>query len=764
MERTTGDTSGGGARVPASGSLATAATGSQPVTAGTTPTPMSVDEGFFTQPVQAYFQFVRNNLTYINEGNIDAFRQEAEERHTHLMEQKVQQLYQQFEGVCLNEIAHQRAEADRRHEHLVSEYAVSQSATEHEVAKLRQELTEANIKLKNTANAVALEAEQRANQKVAQVSAQYEQRFSELRGSLEADCKRIVDETVEYAKRGMEGYKKEEHAVIQEIREECSKQESQAAELNYQLQGQVEDLLEKLNKRSAPEVKIDGPVEPDDGQGGNNPDLYMTPKSAVGTKAGAETRLNTGMDSPAMDAKERLSNLFSTTPAGSAAPPKLPPLPVQRQQEDDGNQEPSVPSPTALASDNGKKAADAGLGLSGQQLLDLITRLTSKDSDGEKPRTKEAETIKLNDLPAPEAYRHWRNHVRDEVKSCSDKPDEAWIWLNEVFDNKTPRDQLEEKLQEPGKFITLDTKLSAALTRSAKGDLATKIHNFKDEKSKKGIQVRGRRVLLMFEDYFRTSEEAGSLYRVEDLLGVVRTGESVEDLRRFLNRWDATIAGMETPPDDLVLRDILLRQIPKCQLMKYDIEAFDRAPEKSEQKSYAYLLRNIRGLLDRERLRSNRNRIVEKNKQTEKPQPAAPAQGGKDRGKGKGDRGRSRGRSQSGKGDRICYKLGMASAKRAKTVPTSMSRIPQDLVPPKRRARAKVVVEVAPLTESQGKRWPRSHALTSNRANVVVVTNVFTNMKLQLHPQRIQSVQIALHQRRRPVQKLRHASSKDMHA
>ena len=139
--------------------------------------------------------------------------------------------------------------------------------------------------------------------------------------------------------------------------------------------------------------------------------------------------------------------------------------------------------------------------------------------------------------------------------------------------------------------------------------------------------------LLMFEDYFRTSEEAGSLYRVEDLLGVVRTGESVEDLRRFLNRWDGG-SGMETPPDDLVLRDILRRQIRKCQLMKYDIEAFDRAPEKSERKSYAYLLRNIRDLLDRERLRSNRNRIVEKNKQSETLQSAAPAQGGKDRGKG----------------------------------------------------------------------------------------------------------------------------------
>ena len=64
--------------------------------------------------------------------------------------------------------------------------------------------------------------------------------------------KRIVDETVEYAKNGMEGFKKEEQAVIQEIREECSRQENQAAELNFQLQGQVEDLMEKLNKYRRP--------------------------------------------------------------------------------------------------------------------------------------------------------------------------------------------------------------------------------------------------------------------------------------------------------------------------------------------------------------------------------------------------------------------------------------------------------------------------------------------------------------------------------
>ena len=88
-------------------------------------------------------------------------------------------------------------------------------------------------------------------------------------------------------------------------------------------------------------------------------------------------------------------------------------------------------------------------------------------------------------------------------------------------------------------------KLSAAVMRSAGGDLATRILNYKENQSRKGVQLRGRCVLLIFEDYFKTSEEAGSLYRVEDLLGVYKV--TVQDLRRS-NKWDATLAGMATSP------------------------------------------------------------------------------------------------------------------------------------------------------------------------------------------------------------------------
>ena len=306
-----------------------------------------------------------------------------------------------------------------------------------------------------------MEAEQRANQKVSHLVVQYENRYSELRTDLEADCKRIVGETIDYARRGMEEFKNEEHSVIQEMRDECDRQELKAAELNFQLQDRVDELVEKLNKYSAPKLRIE---ELDQGPGDVQFGMFATPKSAS-AKAGATPKPNTAMTDLAADAREKLHSLFSTTPAGSAAPPKLPNFHVQRQHGDNANQEPSVHSRTIAASEPEKlKGTDVVGGLSGQQLLDFITRLTSKDSEGEKPRAKEAETIKLHDMPAPEAYRQCRNHVRDEVKSCSDKPDEAWIWLSEVFDNKTPQEKLEEKLQDPGKFITLDTKLSAALT------------------------------------------------------------------------------------------------------------------------------------------------------------------------------------------------------------------------------------------------------------------------------------------------------------
>ena len=118
----------------------------------------------------------------------------------------------------------------------------------------------------------------------------------------------------------------------------------------------------------------------------------------------------------------------------------------------------------------------------------------------------------------------------------------------------------------------------------------------------------------MFDDYFKTSKEAGSLYRVEDLLNVVKVGDTVAGLKRFINRWDATIAVMPEPPHENVLRGILLRQIRTSSILRYDIDLFDRGKEGEQNRSYKFLLQSIKDLIDRERLRENRSRIAERNK------------------------------------------------------------------------------------------------------------------------------------------------------
>ena len=63
-------------------------------------------------------------------------------------------------------------------------------------------------------------------------------------------------------------------------------------------------------------------------------------------------------------------------------------------------------------------------------------------------------------------------------------------------------------------------------------------------------------------------------------------------------------------------------------MLKYDIEVFDRAGEKSHEKSYIFLHQSMKILIDRERLRENRNRIAEKNKAGgPKDTKGAPAKG-----------------------------------------------------------------------------------------------------------------------------------------
>ena len=269
-------------------------------------------------------------------------------------------------------------------------------------------------------------------------------------------------------------------------------------------------------------------------------------------------------------------------------------------------------------------------------LLEAAGLLKGESAQEEKPKAKEAETVKLPDFPNPETYRSWKTATRESIRAASDKPDEAFKWILEVYDKGASH----EALRDPQKFLTLDTKLLAALTKVAKGELARQILNFKEVEAGKGRAVRGRQILYLFDQYFKTNEEVGSLYSVEDLLKVNLLGD---DLSSFIHNWDweSVIAGMSHVPDEVTQRDILLRQIRKSTKMKYDLEIYDRAKEGSKEHSYGFLVQSIKDLLTRERMRKNRDRIAKSHgDKYGAPAPTKPG-GGNTRPPSRGGRGRS---------------------------------------------------------------------------------------------------------------------------
>ena len=107
--------------------------------------------------------------------------------------------------------------------------------------------------------------------------------------------------------------------------------------------------------------------------------------------------------------------------------------------------------------------------------------------------------------------------------------------------------------------------------------------------------------------HFKTNEEVGSLYSVEDLLKV---GLLNDDLSTVINNWESVMSGLSHTPDETTLRDILLSELRPSKRLKYDLEIYDRAREGTEQHIYRFLMDSLKELLTRERKRKNRDRIA----------------------------------------------------------------------------------------------------------------------------------------------------------
>ena len=49
----------------------------------------------------------------------------------------------------------------------------------------------------------------------------------------------------------------------------------------------------------------------------------------------------------------------------------------------------------------------------------------------DRPKAKEADSLRLSEFPTPETYRAWKTATR-EFRAASDRPDAAFTWVNKV--------------------------------------------------------------------------------------------------------------------------------------------------------------------------------------------------------------------------------------------------------------------------------------------------------------------------------------------
>ena len=240
---------------------------------------------------------------------------------------------------------------------------------------------------------------------------------------------------------------------------------------------------------------------------------------------------------------------------------------------------------------------------------------------------KESDRVLVPKFPQPENYRNWRIRVRDAVIAASAKPDLAFQWIEEVFRT----DQTVEALKDSGKCVTLDAKLMSSLTNICEGDFARQLDIFKEEQAKSGTPARGRQALLMIHKHFSTSRKHGAVYDIEDLMAVTLVND---DLRGFITRWDAVIAGMTSEPDTMWKQAYFHNAIKNFKPLSHDLAVYDRTPEGEPNRSYEFLMKAAKDYLERKRLEKIRQATKKSvsGKRDAAPAPNRPPSAGKPQG------------------------------------------------------------------------------------------------------------------------------------
>ena len=182
-------------------------------------------------------------------------------------------------------------------------------------------------------------------------------------------------------------------------------------------------------------------------------------------------------------------------------------------------------------------------------------------------KIKEAEHVSVPPLPKANAMRAWRNTVYQNVNSASGRPDDRTIsWIRAV---ERPDAQPSDFLDSGKRFLTLDRKLGAALSKIATGELGRILTQAGEDAMQFNDRVaRGRELLCIIFQYYSTGKGPDVVYNLNDLQAIRLKGDAIEN---FQNTWIMVISGLKKKPDPEVLEFVYFRQVKHFKPISEDI-------------------------------------------------------------------------------------------------------------------------------------------------------------------------------------------------
>ena len=162
----------------------------------------------------------------------------------------------------------------------------------------------------------------------------------------------------------------------------------------------------------------------------------------------------------------------------------------------------------------------------------------------------------------------------------------------------------------PTRFHVMDLKLSTVLTGVIRN--ATAARTLYDDLmvreasvSMNGSMLKGRQIMFMILEFFKTNRQMQFMYTIEDLAKLEWLGD--RDLHTFRHRWSLITEGLSDNLSEETLATVLAKKLEQSQDLKEDIAYYYRCTDDHGDHSYTYLRSAMDRRLARKQQKKNRD-------------------------------------------------------------------------------------------------------------------------------------------------------------